>query len=107
MVGVLIMSQDIPSLRQWNPLYVTFSMVVVLSEKVRTAAVACVAMVPPSLFVRGGFSGSPCHPALESTSKASSLAAPCQHLRSHAYHSELSGLLQNNDGSLTTACLRP
>ncbi len=40
MVGVLILSQDIPSLRQWNPLYVSFSMVVVLSEKARTAAVA-------------------------------------------------------------------
>jgi len=41
---------------------------------------------------------SPCHPALELCSKASSMAAPCQHLRLHAHHSELSGLLQASDG---------
>jgi hypothetical protein len=37
LIGVFILSQDIPSLRQWNPLYVTFTMVVILSEKVRSA----------------------------------------------------------------------
>jgi len=40
MAGVLIASQDIPSLRQWNPLYLTFTMVVILSEKACTVAVA-------------------------------------------------------------------
>ena len=34
LIGVFILSQDIPSLREWNPLYVTFTMVVILSEKV-------------------------------------------------------------------------
>ena len=37
LIGVFILSQDIPSLRQWNLLYVTFTMVVILSEKVRAA----------------------------------------------------------------------
>ena len=40
MAGVLITSQDIPSLRQWNPLYLTFTMVVILSEKARTVPTA-------------------------------------------------------------------
>ena len=34
LVGILWLSQDVPSLRPWNPLYVIFTMVVILSEKV-------------------------------------------------------------------------
>ncbi len=34
LVGILWLSQDVPVLRPWNPLYVIFTMVVILSEKV-------------------------------------------------------------------------
>ena len=34
LVGILWLSQDVPALRPWNPLYVIFTMVVILSEKV-------------------------------------------------------------------------
>ena len=37
LVGIVWLSQDVPSLRPWNPLYVIFTMVVILSEKVRPA----------------------------------------------------------------------
>ena len=40
LVGILWLSQDVPSLRPWNPLYVIFTMVVILSEKV-LRLVAC------------------------------------------------------------------
>jgi len=39
-------------------------------------------------------------------SKACFLAAPCQHLRSHARRSELLGTLQAADRGLVIACLR-
>ena len=35
LVGIVWLSQDVPALRPWNPLYVIFTMVVILSEKVR------------------------------------------------------------------------
>ncbi len=42
LVGILWLSQDVPALRPWNPLYVIFTMVVILSEKVPPLACASV-----------------------------------------------------------------
>ena len=35
LVLIVVLSQDVPALQPWNPLYVLFTQVVVLSEKVR------------------------------------------------------------------------
>lgn len=34
--GCLILSQDVPVIRQWSPLYVMITVIVVMSEKVDT-----------------------------------------------------------------------
>jgi hypothetical protein len=38
LVLIAALSQDVPALQAWNPLYVLFTQVVVLSEKVRSRA---------------------------------------------------------------------